>query len=109
MRYKAIYYTTGRGENPVAEFVDGLDPLTQAKFFAYVGLLEEYGPNLKRPYADVVRGKIRELRPRQARVFYFFAVGERIVFVHGVVKKRDALDSGAIDMAQARMLDWLKR
>ncbi|MBK8870942.1 MAG: type II toxin-antitoxin system RelE/ParE family toxin [Elusimicrobia bacterium] len=60
-------------------------------------------------YADLVRGKIRELRPRQARVLYFFTVGERIVFVHGIVKKRDTLDPGAIDVAEARMAEWLRR
>ena len=43
-------------------FSYGLDKKTRAKAAAYLSLLEEEGPNLKRPYADVVRGKIRELR-----------------------------------------------
>ena len=43
---------------------------------AYLSLLEKQGPNLKRPYADIVRGKIRELRihysSNQFRILYFF-------------------------------------
>jgi phage-related protein len=83
--------------------------LTQAKFFAYAELLAEHGPNLKRPYADPVRGKIRELRPRQARVLYFFAVERKIILVHGVIKKTQKLDSADIDLAEGRMMDWLSR
>jgi phage-related protein len=107
--YKVFYYTTARGENPVREFVDELDDTTQARFFAYVDMLKEYGPNLKRPYADVVMGKIREMRPRQARVLYFFAVGDRIILVHGFLKKKDAIDPSDIALAESRMKDWLQR
>jgi hypothetical protein len=48
------------------EILDGLDKKSRAKVAANLSLLEEEGPHLKRPYADVVRGKIRELRIREA-------------------------------------------
>jgi hypothetical protein len=98
-----------RGENPVQDFVDSLDDLTQARFFAYVDMLKEYGPNLKRPYADIVQGKILEIRPRQARVLYFFAVGNRIILVHGFLKKRDAIHPKDIALAESRFQDWMQR
>lgn len=107
--YKVYYYTTARGDNPVQEFVDGMDETTQARFFAYVELLKEHGPNLKRPYADIVYGKIREIRPRQARVLYFFAIGNRVILVHGFLKKKDAIDPADIAVAESRMKDWLHR
>ncbi len=59
--YNLVLYTTDRGDSPVDEFLDGLDKKSRAKVAAHLSLLEEQGPNLKRPYADVVRGKIREL------------------------------------------------
>ena len=55
--YKLILYTTDRGDSPIDEFLDGLDKKSRAKVAAYLSLLEDEGPNLKRPYADVVRGK----------------------------------------------------
>jgi hypothetical protein len=55
-------YTTERDDSPIDEFLDGLDMKSRAKVAAHLSLLEEQGPNLKRPYADIVRGKIRELR-----------------------------------------------
>jgi len=105
--YKAVYYLNPRGDNPVEAFIDGQDEVTQAAFFAYTELLKEYGPDLKRPYSDKVRGKIRELRPREIRVLYFFA-GKRAVMLHGFPKKRDDLDEMDIDMAEKRMIDWLR-
>lgn len=109
MLYKAIYYTTERGDNPVEEFIDSLDEVTQARFFSYVGLLRAEGPGLKRPFADTVRGKIRELRPRQARVLYFFAVGDKIILLHGFLKKTQEINPRDITLAETRMGDWLRR
>ena len=60
--YNLIFYTAERGDSPLDDFLDGLDKKSRAKVAAYLSLLEEQGPNLKRPYADIVRGKIRELR-----------------------------------------------
>jgi phage-related protein len=107
--YQVFYYTTVTGRIPVKEFIDGLDELTQARFFAYVNLLKESGPNLKRPYADIVQGKIREIRPRQGRVLYFFAIDKKIILVHGFLKKKDQIDQKDIDTAIERMNDWWAR
>ena len=60
--YNLIFYTAEQGDSPLDDFLDGLDKKSRAKVAAYLSLLEEQGPNLKRPYADIVRGKIRELR-----------------------------------------------
>ena len=60
--YNLVFYTTERGDSPVDDFLDRLDKKARAKASAHLSLLEEQGLHLKRPYADVVRGKIRELR-----------------------------------------------
>jgi len=78
-----------------------------------MSLLEEEGPNLKRPYADVARGKIRELRihhsSNQYRVLYFFQMRDQIVLVHAFSKKRQQLKEQDMELAERRMQDWIKR
>ena len=107
--YRIVFFEAERGAKPVEEFIDGLDTRTQAKVVSYLTLLQELGPNLKRPYADIVDGKIREIRPRQARIFYFFMFRDRIILVHGFLKKKDRIDPKEIEVANKRMADWIRR
>ena len=78
-----------------------------------MSLLEDNGPALKRPYADVVRGKIKELRihhrSNQYRILYFFQLREQIVLVHAFSKKTQRLKEKDIDLAERRMEDWMRR
>lgn len=80
---------------------------------AYLSILEEQGPHLKRPYADVVRGKIRELRIHQSsnqyRILYFFQLRDRIILAHAFSKKTQQLKEKDIQLAERRMQDWIKR
>jgi phage-related protein len=111
--FDLVLYTTERGDSPIDEFLDGLDKKSRAKVAAYLSLLEEQGPNLKRPYADIVRGKIRELRihhsSNQYRVFYFFRVRDQIVLVHAFSKKAQQLKEKDIELSERRMEDWMRR
>ena len=58
--YNIVFYTAERGDSPFDDFRDRLDKKSRAKVAAYLSLLEEQGPNPKRPYADIVRGKINK-------------------------------------------------
>jgi len=111
--YSIVLYTTERGDSPIDAFLDGLDKKSRAKVAAYLSLLEEEGPNLKRPYADVVRGKIRELRIHQSsnqyRVLYFFHVHDQIILVHAFSKKTQQLKEKDIELSERRMEDWMRR
>jgi phage-related protein len=111
--YNLIFYTAEQGDSPLDDFLDGLDKKSRAKVAAYLSLLEEQGPNLKRPYADIVRGKIRELRihytSNQFRILYFFQMRDQIVLVHGFSKKTRQLKKQDIDLAEKRMEDWMRR
>jgi phage-related protein len=111
--YNLIFYTTERGDSPVDDFLDVLDKKSRAKVAAHLSFLEEQGPNLKRPYADVVRGKIRELRVHQStnqyRIFFFFQAREQIVLVHAFSKKTQQLKEKDIELAKRRMDDWIRR
>ena len=111
--YSLVLYTTERGDSPIDEFLDGLDKKSRAKVAAHLSLLEEQGPNLKRPYADSVRGKIRELRIRyssnQYRILFFFYVRDRIVLLHAFSKKSQQLKEKDIELSERRMEDWIRR
>ena len=111
--YNLVLYTTERGDSPIDAFLDGLDKKTRAKVAAHLSLLEEQGPNLKRPYADIVRGKIRELRihhsSNQYRILYFFQVREQIILLHAFSKKTQQLKEKDIALAERRMEEWTRR
>ena len=111
--YNVIFYTADRGDSPLDDFLDGLDKKSRAKVAAYLSLLEEQGPDLKRPYADIVRGKIRELRilhsSNQYRILYFFQIHNQIVLVHAFSKKTQQLKKKDVDLAEKRMEDWMRR
>lgn len=111
--YNLIFYTSERGDSPVDDFLDALDKKSRAKVAAHLSLLEEQGPNLKRPYADVVRGKIRELRIHQSsnqyRILFFFQARDQIVLVHAFSKKTQQLKEKGIELAERRMEDWIRR
>ena len=111
--YQIILYTTEQGGSPIDKFLDELDKKSRAKVEAYLSLLEEQGPNLKRPYADHVRGKMRELRVlysgTQYRILYFFHAGSRIILVHAFAKKTQQLRESDIALAERRMVDWIIR
>lgn len=111
--YSLVLYTTERGDSPIDEFLDGLDKKSRAKVAAHLSLLEEQGPNLKRPYADIVRGKIRELRihysSNQYRILFFFYVRDQIVLLHAFSKKSQQLKEKDIELSERRMEDWIRR
>jgi len=64
---------------------------------------------LPRPYADTVRGKIRELRvifaSIQYRLLYFFS-GKYIVVTHGFIKKTDEVPANELEKAVNIMRDF---
>ncbi|MBU0693190.1 MAG: hypothetical protein KKC11_00755 [Candidatus Omnitrophica bacterium] len=57
--YEVIFYEDRRGRCPVDEFLDDLQPKVRAKVEKWIEKLEKEGPSLPRPFADIVRGKIR--------------------------------------------------
>lgn len=110
--YEIIFYQDKQGDSPTDEFLDKLQPKIRAKVEKWMDKLEEEGPNLPRPYADIVRGKIRELRvsfgSSEYRFLYFFFC-KKIVITHGFLKKTDKIPVGEIEIAERMMQDFLQR
>jgi phage-related protein len=110
--YEVIFYRRANGECPTDEFLDTLPVPVRAKLENWVEQLEIQGPRLPRPYADIVRDKIRELRLKWGggnyRFLYFFS-GRTIVMTHGFVKKTDKIPDEEIDRSIRFMFDFQER
>ena len=112
-KWEVVYYTDTRGSCPVKEFIDSRTAANQAKIMAFIALLEERGPNLPRPYADLLRDGIHELRLKlsgdQMRILYFFAHRRRIVLSHFFRKNAAKVPNREILRAATARDDFLRR
>jgi len=109
VKYVVLFYRTETGRCPTREFLSSLSLKVRAKISKWIEKLEECGPDLPRPYADIVCGKIHELRivfaSTQYRLLYFF-YGRYIIITHGFVKKTDEIPGNEIEKAQNLMRDF---
>ena len=110
--YEVLFYRSPRGECVAEEFLNGLPANVRGKVLRWIGALETHGPTLSRPYADVVRGKIRELSivfsSNQYRLLYFFA-GKQIMITHGFLKKTGSVPVQELERAERLMREWEHR
>lgn len=107
------YYRDAGGSEPAKDFMDSLPANTQAKILRIIRMLRDYGALLKEPYTRQVRGKIRELRIKDAqgniRILYFTYTGRRFILLHGFIKKTDKTPERDIELAEKRMDDFIQR
>ncbi len=75
---------------PVSDFLDACSPAHQVKVLHFLELLEEMGPTLPRPYADLLEDGIHELRISLSgdhmRLLYFFCF-ETYIIVYRALRK----------------------
>ncbi|MDD2361965.1 MAG: type II toxin-antitoxin system RelE/ParE family toxin [Oscillospiraceae bacterium] len=107
------FYETMDGEIPVAEFLDSLQAKHKAKALRQIDLLSDFGIGLKEPYAKHIGEGLWELRIKFAsdisRVFYFIPGANKIILLHGFVKKTQKTPPAEIKTAIARMDDYRER
>ena len=109
MGYKIEVFQTDVGDSPAADFLAELPVKVRAKVAKWVQLLQEEGPDLKRPYADMLRDGIRELRVSfghlDIRSLYFIE-GTAIVITHGFLKKTWQTPFAEIEKAKKFRAEW---
>ena len=85
----------------------------KARIINIVDLLAEHGPqNVREPYVKHLQGKLYEIRAKGkdgiARVFYFTMTGQRIVLLHGFIKKTQKTPKRELAIAVVRMKEILE-
>jgi phage-related protein len=111
--WNVVFYETEEGVCEVLDFLEGRKESAQAKAIAWINKLEQEGPQLPRPYADILRDGIHELRIKmsgdQVRVLYFFIHKDVIVLTHSFIKNTSAVPESEINKAIQIQKDFLKR
>jgi hypothetical protein len=112
-KWKIIYYTKNDNSCPVKEFINNRKPKNKAKILTFLELLEEKGPNLLRPYADILEDGIHEIRIKlsgdQIRILYFFCYKNYIILTNPFIKNTDKILKKYINIAKKYKEDFLKR
>lgn len=107
------YYETDSGKLPAYEFLCDLPLKLRAKAFKDLMLLEELGTQITMPYSKPMKDGLFELRIQQsnnnARVFYFFVVGKRIILTNGFIKKTQKTPERELDRALDYKADYERR
>jgi phage-related protein len=114
MDFTVEFHETTVGRCPVREFLDELkagDPNDFAAVLAGLAKLRNRQYH-REPLSKALGDGLFELRhvgKLNTRVLWFFAKGRRIIAVHGVRNKGQAISSRDIDTARERMRDWQER
>ena len=104
MKWKVIYYSTPDDKSEVFDFIESLLENNQVKVLSFIQILSENGPNLPRPYADLLIDGIHELRIKlsgnQIRILYFFCYKEFIILTNSFVKTTDKVPGKEINKSK---------
>ncbi len=110
MAWKIEFYKKENGRIPVKDFLDSLNARQAANVIEAIGLLKNFGLQLKAPYVKSVGDKLYELRVKDPdgiyRVFYFAAASKTFVLVHGFVKKTQKIPAKELATAKKRMKEY---
>ena len=112
MEYRLVFYQDERGRSQPLDYLKSLKPKHEAKAKKWMQLLMEEGPNLPRPYADMLEHGIRELRVpiehHQHRFLY--AIRDKVIVVtNAFLKKSQEVPQAEIDRARKAYADWVNR
>ena len=111
--WHVVYYQSEKGVCELLEFLDSRKEQEQQKIRAWITLLEEKGPQVPRPYADILRDGIHELRIKltgnQVRVLYFFCFRDYVVLTHAFTKNTSKVPEEQIKKALKCRDDVLAR
>jgi len=114
MEFTVEFYETDAGRCPVREFLDELKASDAGDFAAVLaGLAKLRNRQYHRPPLCKALGdgifELRHVGKLNSRVLWFFMKGRRIVAVHGIRNKGQAIPSRELDTARERRRDWLER
>lgn len=114
MEFTVEFYETVDGQCPVLEFLEELrhsDPDDHAAVLRGLAKLQNRQYH-REPLSKSLSGGLFEMRhvgKLNTRMLWFFVRNRRIIAVHGIRNKGQALPSHDLDTARNRMRDWRQR
>ena len=103
-----IHYHTEAVESFVRELPAGL----LARYLRLTDMMLEFGANLGMPHTQAMSDGLFELRVKGkegiARVFYCTLVGQRIIMLHGFIKKSQKTPPKELKLARDRLAEVRK-
>ena len=114
MEFRVEFYETEGGACPIREFLDALkasDPNDFAAVMAGLAKLRNRQYH-REPLSKALGDGLFELRhvgKLNTRVLWFFVRNRRIIAVHGIRNKGQAVAASDLATARERMRDWQKR
>lgn len=114
MDFTVEFYVSASGACPVREFLDELKASDPNDFAAVMAGLTKlrHRQYHREPLSKALGGGLFEVRhvgKLNTRVLWFFMKGQRIVAVHGIRNKGQAIAAHDLTTARARMKDWQQR
>src|SRR5437899_3922354 len=114
MDFTVEFYETETGKRPVQEFLDELKASDPDDFAAVVaGLAKLRNRQYHRePLSKAIGDGLFELRhvgKLNTRALWFFMKDRRIVLLHAIRNKSQAIPARELDTARERMRHWRKR
>jgi phage-related protein len=108
-------YISPQGGTPLSRFMNSLPAPLRAKLARDIDLLIEFGPSIGEPYVKKLRGTspdLWELRTRRAsdhvRTIFSVLENNRIILLHGFVKKTGRIPRREIETAEQRLKQYLE-
>ena len=114
MEFKVEFYVSASGRSPVREFLDELkqsDPVDHAAVLRGLAKLRDRQFH-REPLSKALSEGLFELRhvgKFNTRVLWCFAKGQRIIAVHAIRNKGQAVPAHDVQTARERIDDWRKR
>jgi phage-related protein len=112
-KWTVVYYEDRREYSQVYDFIESRSEREKAKILAWLDLLETQGPQLPRPYADLLEDGIHELRVRLSgeniRMLYFFCFKDYIILSNCFDKTTGKVPRRELETARKNRRDFLLR
>ena len=114
MEFTVEFYVAASGAVPVREFLDDLKQSDRDDHAAVVSGLSKLRNRQyhREPLSKALGEGLFELRhvgKLNTRIIWFFMKGRRIIAVHGIRNKGQAIAARHLWLARERMRDWLQR
>ena len=115
-KIQPVYYRDRKGNEPVSDFIDALQPRDQATIDNQIGRIRDLcspaHPDLPFPHSSSIDGPLRELRCHAGRAHFrilYRRSGNLLILLHMIRKASASVPDSDIKLATSRWDDFKQR